>query len=141
MTGRQAWKIVAGAFIHFNDDDGWAMASHVALSTLLAIFPFLIFGASLASFVGADAYADTAVHIIFDTWPKSIAEPIARQVLDVLTVERSGFVFVHPHPESCFCAAGNLAAGCCQFSAGSWAFVVKNGSGMDASFGQPDGAF
>ena len=94
MTGRQAWRIVAGAFIHFNDDDGWAMASHVALSTLLAIFPFLIFGASLASFVGADAYADTAVHIIFDTWPKSIAEPIARQVLDVLTVERSGLLTV-----------------------------------------------
>jgi len=30
------------AFGHFNADDGWAMASHVALSALLALFPFLL---------------------------------------------------------------------------------------------------
>lgn len=94
MTGRQLWKVVSGAFIHFNDDDGWAMASHVALSTLLAVFPFLIFATALASFVGADAFADTAVHIIFDTWPKSIAEPISQQVLEVLTVNRGGVLTV-----------------------------------------------
>lgn len=94
MTAGYLWRIVRGAVVHFNRDDGWAMASHVALSTLLAIFPFLIFATSLASFVGADAFADTAVHIVFDTWPKSIAEPISQQVLTVLTVNRGGVLTV-----------------------------------------------
>lgn len=94
MTAGYLWRVVRGAVVHFNRDDGWAMASHVALSTLLAIFPFLIFATSLASFVGADAFADTAVHIVFDTWPKSIAEPISQQVLTVLTVNRGGVLTV-----------------------------------------------
>ncbi len=94
MAQQQIWSVIKGAIVHFNDDDGWAMASHVALSTLLALFPFLIFATSLASFVGANAFADTAVHIIFDTWPKSIAEPISQQVLAVLTVNRSGLLTV-----------------------------------------------
>jgi membrane protein len=94
MNWQRNWKILAGAIVHFNDDDGWAMASHVALSSLLALFPFLIFATALASFLGADAFADTAVHIIFDTWPKSIADPISREVLNVLTVNRSGLLTV-----------------------------------------------
>ena len=70
-------RILGDALGHFNDDDGWAMASHLALSALLALFPFLIFATSLASFLGAEAFADTAVHLVFDTWPDAIAEPIA----------------------------------------------------------------
>ncbi|MEM6464104.1 MAG: YihY/virulence factor BrkB family protein [Pseudomonadota bacterium] len=94
MTAQQVWRVVSSAVVHFNRDDGWAMASHVALSTLLALFPFLIFATSLASFAGANAFADTAVHIIFDTWPKEIAEPISQQVLTVLTVNRGGLLTV-----------------------------------------------
>lgn len=87
-------RILGDAIGHFNDDDGWAMASHLALSALLALFPFLIFAASLASFVGARAFADTAVHLIFDTWPAEIAAPIAKEVMNVLTVERRGLLTV-----------------------------------------------
>ncbi|MGO4833949.1 ribonuclease BN, partial [Rhizobiaceae sp. 2RAB30] len=36
-------RVLADAFGHFNDDDGWAMASHLAISSLMALFPFLIF--------------------------------------------------------------------------------------------------
>lgn len=81
-------RVLFDALGHFNYDDGWAMASHLALSALLALFPFLIFATSLASFLGAKAFADTAVHLVFDTWPEQIAAPIARQVVDVLTVQR-----------------------------------------------------
>jgi len=73
---------------HFNDDDGWAMASHLAISALMALFPFLIFATTLASFLGADAFAETAVHLVFDTWPDQIAEPISREVVNVLTIQR-----------------------------------------------------
>jgi membrane protein len=74
---------------HFNDDDGWSMASHLAITALMALFPFLIFATTLASFLGADAFAETAVHIVFDTWPAQIAAPISREVINVLTVQRS----------------------------------------------------
>jgi membrane protein len=93
-TIRVAYKVVFDAIWHFSEDDGWAMASHVALSTLLAIFPFLIFGTALGSFLGADQFAETAVHFIFDTWPESIASPISREVVAVLTIPRGGLLTV-----------------------------------------------
>ena len=85
-------RVIWDAFGHFSDDDGWAMASHLAITALMALFPFLIFSTALASFLGAKAYADTAVHLVFDTWPDEIAEPIAREVVNVLTIQRSGFL-------------------------------------------------
>jgi membrane protein len=74
---------------HFNDDDGWSMASHLAITALMALFPFLIFATTLASFLGAQAFAETAVHLVFDTWPEQIAAPISREVVNVLTVQRT----------------------------------------------------
>jgi membrane protein len=85
---KAAINVIGNALRHFNNDDGWAMASHVALSGLMALFPFLIFATTLASFLGADRFAETAVHLVFDTWPKSIAGPIANEVMNVLTVQR-----------------------------------------------------
>ena len=82
-------RVLYDAFGHFNTDDGWSMASHLAISALLALFPFLIFATTLASFLGAEAFAETAVHLVFDTWPPEIADPISREVVSVLTVQRS----------------------------------------------------
>ncbi len=81
---RQGWIVVKDAFQHFNADDGWAMASHVALSGLMAIFPFLIFVAALAGFVGQEALAARVAEILFQTWPSEIASPIAAQVEQVV---------------------------------------------------------
>jgi membrane protein len=87
-------RVLVDAVGHFLNDDGWALASHVALSGMMALFPFLIFATSLASFVGASAFTDTAVHVIFDTWPEVIATPIAREVRNVLNVQRSGLLTI-----------------------------------------------
>lgn len=81
-------RVLGDALGHFNDDDGWAMASHLAISALMALFPFLIFATTLASFLGAQAFSETAVHLVFDTWPDQIAEPISAEVVNVLTVQR-----------------------------------------------------
>lgn len=88
------YRVLYDALYHFTDDDGWAMASHVALSSLLAIFPFLIFGTTLATFLGAKEFAETAVHLIFDTWPETIAEPIAKEVVQVLTIPHGGLLTI-----------------------------------------------
>jgi membrane protein len=99
-------RILFDALGHYNDDDGWAMSSHVALSSLMALFPFLIFAGTLAAFLGADAFSETAVHLIFDTWPKGIADPIAREVKNVLTVPRGGLLTVSIIAAAYFAASG-----------------------------------
>ena len=87
-----SYSVLKNALLHFSNDDGWAIASHVAMSVLMALFPFVIFGAALASFLGAKEYAETVSHLIFDTWPEVIAEPISQEVVQVLTVDRGGLL-------------------------------------------------
>ncbi len=82
-------RVLGDMLGHFNDDDGWSMASHLAITALMALFPFLIFATTLASFLGAEAFSETAVHLVFDTWPDQIAEPIAQEVINVLTIPRT----------------------------------------------------
>ncbi|TPW31062.1 YihY/virulence factor BrkB family protein [Martelella alba] len=91
---RTALRVAYDALYHFSEDDGWAMASHVALSTLLAMFPFVIFGTALAGFLGADQFADAAVNLILTSWPQEIAQPVAEQIRQVLTVPRGGLLTV-----------------------------------------------
>ena len=82
------YAVLKDAIGHFARDDGFAMASHVALSGLLAVFPLLIFIASLAAFFGMTGAADTASDLIFDAWPESVAAPVAGEIHNVLTVRR-----------------------------------------------------
>jgi hypothetical protein len=55
---RLSYRAAIAAFHRFNADDGWAIASHIALSTLMALFPFLIVLGTLARFLGANEIAD-----------------------------------------------------------------------------------
>ena len=73
----------------FLADDGWAIASHIALSTLMAMFPFLIVVTALAGFFfGSKELADEAGRILLEAWPKEVAGPIALDVTGVLTDTR-----------------------------------------------------
>jgi membrane protein len=71
---------------HFLADDGWAIASHIALSTLMALFPFLIVVTALAGFFfGSQQLADEAARILLEAWPKEVAGPISLDIAGVLT--------------------------------------------------------
>jgi len=91
---RKAWLVVADAAGHLNDDDGWAMASHVALSSLMALFPFAIFVAALAGFIGDSPLAGQAADILFEIWPAEVAGPISDQIHRVLTSASGGLLTV-----------------------------------------------
>jgi membrane protein len=91
---RQAREVIFDALGHLNDDDGWAMASHVALSALMAVFPFLIFVAALAGFIGEADLASRVAALLFDTWPQDVAEPIADDVQSVLAQPQSGLLTI-----------------------------------------------
>lgn len=96
MTARpivlMIYAVLKDAIGHFARDDGFAMASHVALSGLLAMFPLLIFIASLAAFLGMTGAADTVSELLFDAWPESVAKPVVREVQNVLTIRRGDLV-------------------------------------------------
>jgi membrane protein len=82
------WKAGNTAWFAFNRDDGWAIASHIALSGIMALFPFLIFCTSLAAFFNLGDFPETIVHVIFEGWPPAVADPLEVQVKEVLTQPR-----------------------------------------------------
>lgn len=84
-----SWRVALEAFQHFLDDDGWAIASHIALSALMAMFPFLIVVTALAGFFfGSKELADEAARILLEAWPQEVAAPIALDITGVLTATR-----------------------------------------------------
>jgi membrane protein len=87
-TFRLSLRVIVDAFYRFNRDDGWAIASHISLSVLLAMFPFLIVVTALAGFVGSVNLADEVARLMFAAWPQQVATPIAAQIHNVLTTAR-----------------------------------------------------
>src|SRR5580700_10599941 len=87
-TVRICYRIAMDAFYRFNADDGWAIASHIALSSLMSMFPFLILVTAIAGFIGSRNLADEVARIIIAAWPREVSGGIAEQIHDVLTTAR-----------------------------------------------------
>jgi membrane protein len=87
---RRAFAIAVDAYWHFLADDGWAIASHIALSVLMAMFPFFIVLTSLAGFFGSSDLADQVANFLLVTWPEEVALPITREIHSVLTTTHTG---------------------------------------------------
>src|SRR5436190_7108529 len=91
---RYVYHIVMDAFYTFLADDGWAIASHIALSTLMALFPFLIVLTSLAGFFGSKELADQAAGLMLQVWPKQVADTLSGEIHDVLTTTRGDILTI-----------------------------------------------
>ena len=92
---RYVFHVVMDAFYTFLADDGWAIASHIALSSLMALFPFLIVLTSLAGFFfGSKELADQAMQLLLQTWPHQVADALSAQIHDVLTTTRGDILTV-----------------------------------------------
>ena len=91
---RRYYRIALDAFDHFLAADGWAIASHIALSTLMALFPFLIVLTSLAGFFGSKELADQAVGLLLEVWPKQVADSLSGEIHDVLTTTRGDILTI-----------------------------------------------
>jgi len=85
---RRTFQIGFDAFNAFLADDGWAIASHIALSALMAFFPFLIVLTSLAGFLGSKDLADQAAGLMLQVWPSQVTDTLIVQIHDVLTQTR-----------------------------------------------------
>jgi membrane protein len=87
---RRLFNIVNDAFEHFNNDDAWAIASHIALSVLMAMFPFFIVLTALAGFFDSSNLADDVAEFLLATWPKEVATPLIKAIHEVLTTTHTG---------------------------------------------------
>lgn len=86
---RSILAAIADAGASFARNDGLAMASHVALSLVIALFPFLICVAALAASLGAGRISTHIVHLLFDFWPEGVAGPLASEAGKVLIPKRN----------------------------------------------------
>jgi len=91
---RYVFHVGIDAFYTFLADDGWAIASHIALSTLMALFPFLIVLTSLAGFFGSKELADQAAGLLLQVWPKQVADTLTGEIHDVLTTTRGDILTI-----------------------------------------------
>ncbi len=87
-------EVVMDAYWRLAEDDGWAIASHLAMSTLTSMFPFLIFVTALAGFVGSTDLSEAAANLLFDVWPHQVAAPIAHEIHTVLTTAHGGLLTI-----------------------------------------------
>ena len=91
---RSMFHIGFNAFYTFLADDGWAIASHIALSMLMALFPFLIVITSLAGVIGSQDLADQAASLMLETWPSQVSNALSGEIHDVLTTPRGGLLTI-----------------------------------------------
>jgi membrane protein len=93
-TIRLCYFVAMDAFYRFNADDGWAIASHIALSVLMSMFPFLILVTAIAGFIESTDLADEVARLIVAAWPRAVSSQIAGEIHNVLTTARGDVLTV-----------------------------------------------
>jgi membrane protein len=82
---RHGFRLGIDAYWQFEADDGWALASHIALSGLMSMFPFFLVLTAIAGIFGSNDLADEAARIVLEAWPEEVSTPIAHEIHSVLT--------------------------------------------------------
>jgi membrane protein len=93
-TFRLCYRVALEAFYRFNADDGWAIASHIALSVLMSMFPFLILVTAIAGFIGSQGLANEVAGLIVAAWPRQVSGGIASEIHKVLTTARGDILTI-----------------------------------------------
>ena len=105
-----AYRVTLEAFRRFNADDGWAIASHIALSALMALFPFMLILTGIAGIIGSRNLADEAGRIILETWPEQVSSTLALEIHSVLASGRGGGVLTVGAAIALFFASAGVEA-------------------------------
>ncbi len=87
-------RVIWDAFNRFNADDGWAIASHIALSVLMSMFPFMILVTALAGFIGSQNLAAEVATLIVAAWPPEVSGGIGGEIHKVLTTARGDILTI-----------------------------------------------
>jgi len=84
---------ILAAARRFNHKQGWVLSSHIAMSMMLALFPFVLFTVALAGAIAGvlsqDVKLEDMVDLVFGAWPQAVAEPIVNELYAVLAASNS----------------------------------------------------
>lgn len=78
------------AIDRFQREDGLYMASALAFSLILAIFPFILFVTAVAGFIGDRDLARFLTVTLFDVFPAPVANALEPEIWNVLVRDRGG---------------------------------------------------
>lgn len=87
-----AYRTLRDAYRAFKEDDGIAMAGYIAFSSLLAIFPFLIFIVGLTGVIIGNDRSQEVVDTLFVYAPEHVAQTVEPVLLEVLEERGQGFL-------------------------------------------------
>lgn len=90
----RSYRVALDAWWEFLKDDGWAIASHIALSALMSLFPFFLVLTAVAGMIGSTDLASEAARLVLETWPEEVAGPIATEIQHVLDGAQQGVLTV-----------------------------------------------
>lgn len=82
------------AIVRLYEQSGITLASAVAFSFIVSLFPFCIFIGSLAGLVGGRELADQAVALMVETLPQRVAETLEPEVVRIMGTTRIDLVTV-----------------------------------------------
>jgi membrane protein len=85
---RVLWRTIGSLLAH----DGVELAGHLAFTALLALFPFLVFLAALASLIGGQDIIRTLLEFLFRFAPTDVAQTLSAPIVDVLGHQQRGFL-------------------------------------------------
>ncbi len=89
---RQSMQAFWLSLKRFNGKNGFVMSSHVAMSLMLALFPFMLFTVALAGSLSQGFVTDELIDLIFGAWPEEVADPIISELRAVLNSSGSGVI-------------------------------------------------
>ena len=89
---RDTSLMLARAGKRMSDEDGFMVAGYMSFIAIVAIFPFLIFLASILSFLGSQDDLERIVDLMFDTMPGEVAEALEPAVAEVVVGQQTGFL-------------------------------------------------
>lgn len=94
LTPLRLLRALIRAAKRFNEKGGWVMSSHVAMSLMMALFPFVLFIVALAGAISSDMPTDDLFNLLLGSWPKEVSEPIERELRAVLDSSHSSLMTV-----------------------------------------------
>ncbi len=88
MAVRMFFQALVLATRQFRSKNGWVLSSHIAMSMMLALFPFALFTVSLAGAItevsAQSIDVEYVLDLLFGSWPAAVADPIKGEVVAVL---------------------------------------------------------
>ena len=91
INGRIGVRALWRAGVKLSFDSGLVVASNVALSLLLSLFPFLMLVAGLVRYFGGAELTEDVVGLVLDTWPKGSADAVSEAVRRAIANDGSSF--------------------------------------------------